>query len=94
MNDSSEPMPRPEGMVFPCDIDVKIFLKNNDNNLELVKDVLLRDIPSGDVLEVAQKQSSQGKYQSFSCKIYARSKDQMDLLYTKLTAHPDVVMVI
>ena len=80
--------------MFPCEIEVKIFLNHHENNLEFVKDVLLKDIPTEDVLSVSTKQSRKGKYQSYSCKITAQDKIQMDALFTKLSAHPDVVMVI
>ena len=86
--------PRPEGMQFPCIIDVKVFLKFRQNNLELVRDVLLSSLPDEDLLAISTRESSKGKYQSYSCKINAREKQQMDELFVKLSSHPEVVMVI
>ncbi len=82
------------GLSYPCEIDVKVFLKCHDNNLELVRDVLLADLNSDAVIDVSSRLSSGGKYQSFSCKIVAATSQEMDNLYHKLTSHPEVVMVI
>lgn len=84
----------PEGMQFPCIIDVKVFLNSRDNNIELVRDVLLSSIDSEFLLGITTRESRQGKYEAFSCKINAQSQAQMDVLFTSLSAHPEVVMVI
>ena len=94
MNEEDEIQPRPEGMQFPCVIDVKVFLKFGENNLELVRDVLLSNLPNEDVISISTRESSKGKYQSYSCKINAQDKQQMDELFVKLSDHPEVVMVI
>ena len=83
-----------EGLTYPCEIDVKVFLKANENNIELVRDVLLQSISSEDLINISSRSSSKGKYQAFSCKIMASSKDMMDDLYKVLTSHPEVIMVI
>lgn len=79
---------------YPCRIDVKIFLKNQENNYEFVRDILLQTIASEHLLDIGRKLSRNGNYESFSCAINAQSKAQMDTLYEKLTGHPDVVMAI
>ena len=84
----------PQGLTFPCIIDVKVFLAAGANNLELVRDVLLLSIQSEDLLDISKKESRGGKYQSYSCRINATSKSQMDDLFTKLSSHPEVIMVI
>ena len=94
MSDDETIQPRPEGMQFPCIIDVKVFLISRDNNLELVRDVLLSNLSDEDLLDINTRESSKGKYQSYSCKINAREKQQIDELFIKLSNHPEVVMVI
>ena len=94
MSDDETTQPRPEGMQFPCIIDVKVFLISRDNNLELVRDVLLSNLSDEDLLDINTRESSKGKYQSYSCKINAREKQQIDELFIKLSNHPEVVMVI
>ena len=83
-----------EGLQFPCTIDVKIFLMRKDNNLELVRDVLLHDVPEEQVISVTSRESRHGKYESFSCAIHAHDRESMDDLYRKLSTHPEVVMLI
>jgi len=84
----------PQGLTFPCFIDVKIFLSAQENNLELVRDVLLQSIQPEELESIHQKQSKQGKYHSFSCRIRASDRQQMDQLYRYLSSHPEVLMVI
>ena len=84
----------PEGLTFPCIIDVKVFLLAKENNLELVRDVLLQSVHANELNSIKQKHSKNGKYHSFSCQIKASSKNQMDQLFEKLSSHPEVVMVI
>jgi putative lipoic acid-binding regulatory protein len=89
-----EVMKRPDGMIFPCVIDIKVFLNANLNNRELVQDVLLQTVNTENILGITSKESSKGKYESFSCKVNAISKDDMDSLFLKLSSHPEVVMVL
>ena len=84
----------PVGLEFPCDLDIKVFLLRKDNNLELVRDVLLNQLNQEDVGEITSRESRAGKYEAFTCRVHARSRVQMDDLYRKLTSHPEVVMVI
>ena len=94
MIDDEKIQPRPEGMQFPCIIDVKVFLKSEVNNLELVRDVLLLSLADECLIDISTRESSKGKYQAYSCKINARDKQQIDELFVKLSSHPEVVMVI
>ena len=89
-NDSTEP----QGLEFPCDLDVKVFLLRKANNLELVRDVLLNQLDQEDIGAITSRESRAGKYEAFTCHVHARSREQMDDLYRKLSSHPEVVMVI
>jgi putative lipoic acid-binding regulatory protein len=82
------------GLTYPCIIDIKVFLHAQDNNAEFVRDVLLMSISSDELLEISKKESRNGKYHSYSCRVNARDQEQMDALFTRLTSHPDVLMVI
>ena len=88
--DSAEP----RGLEFPCDLDIKVFLHRKPNNLELVRDVLLNQLEQEDVGKITSRESRAGKYEAFTCRVHARSREQMDNLYRKLSSHPEVVMVI
>ena len=83
-----------QGLTFPCIIDVKVFLSARENNLELVRDVLLQSISSDELESIDRKQSKHGKYHSFSCRVKAASRQRMDQLYIYLSSHPEILMVI
>ena len=90
-------MPRKKALVemeFPCVIDVKVFLNARENNFELVRDVLLQSIDSEDLHDISRKESKRGKYHSFSCRINATDREQIDRLFQHLSSHPEVLMVI
>ena len=85
---------RVTGLVFPCVIDIKLFLHARENNVEFVRDVLLQSISADELLDISSKESRNGKYQSYSCRVNARDRGQMDDLYVHLSSHADVLMVI
>ena len=85
---------KPQGLTFPCIIDVKVFLSARENNLELVRDVLLQSISSDELESIDRKESKHGKYHSFSCRINASSRQQMDQLFIHLSSHPEVLIAL
>lgn len=92
--DSSAETTRPEGMVFPCEVEVKVFGKSAAGFEQLVKAVIESVVPASQLLQIRSRQSSKGKYQSLSCRVCANSKPEIDAVFMSLNAHPDVVMVI
>lgn len=83
-----------EGLLFPCMIDIKIFLHARENNQEWIKKLLLQSIATTDLKEIVRKESKNGKYHSLSCRIHAQDKSLMDEVFTLLSAHPDILMVL
>ena len=81
-------------MVYPCEIDIKVFGKTNDKLEMNVQEVLLQHLETSQIIAIRSKQSNKGNYQSLSCKVLIDSKDQADRVFIKLNAHPDVVMVL
>lgn len=81
-------------MQFPCVIEVKIFLRNDPCADELVRKLLYRHMDPEDVHGITDRQSRKGTFRSYSCKVLARQRKQMDQLYSALTLHPDVLMAL
>lgn len=81
-------------MQYPCMIEVKVFVRNQPCSDEFVRDILYRHIPPEDVLKVSDRQSRKGTYRSYSCRVLARGREQMDQLYTALGQHPGVLMAL
>ncbi len=91
MSGSQEQVPMTV-MQYPCVIEIKVFVRNQPHSNRLVRKLICRYIASEDVYKVSCRQSRKGTYQSYSCRILAREREQMDQLYRALGQHPDVLM--
>ncbi len=81
-------------MVFPCIIDIKVFVYAQAGADDMIRQVVLEVIHPTDLLGLCTKTSSKGRYRSLSCKVRARNKTLIDTLFRRLTSHPEVVMVL
>ena len=79
---------------FPCDFPLKIMGATVDAFAQTVLDVVLRHAPDFDGTTMEMRPSSGGKYLSLTCTIRATSKPQLDALYTELSSHPMVKVVL
>jgi putative lipoic acid-binding regulatory protein len=79
---------------FPSVIDIKVFLPANENNRMLVRELIVQHTGEVDLLEITVTESRTAKYQSFSCRVNARSKVLMDQVFKTLSTHPDILMVL
>ena len=79
---------------FPCDFPLKIMGLAHDRLAQAVLDVMLKHAPDFDGATMEMRASSGGKYVSLTCTINATSKSQLDALYTELSSHPMVKVVL
>lgn len=79
---------------FPCDFPVKIMGKTHDELAQTVLSIVTRHAPDFDGTTMEMRASSGGNYLSLTCTVIATSKPQLDALYTDLTAHPLVKVVL
>ncbi|BCX88075.1 conserved hypothetical protein [Methylomarinovum tepidoasis] len=82
------------GLEFPCEWPVKAFGPGTEAfELDVVRIVRRH---AGDLREnaVTTRPSRNGKYAVVTVTIRARSRAQLEALYTELRAHPDVVMTL
>ncbi|GAB4061527.1 DUF493 domain-containing protein [Uliginosibacterium sediminicola] len=79
---------------FPTDFPLKIMGLRVDGFVQAVVDVVLRHAPDYDPATVEMRPSANGKYLSLTCTIRATSKPQLDALYTELSSHPMVKVVL
>ena len=61
---------------------------------QAVTDIVLKHAPDFDPATVEMRPSRQGRYLSVTCTVRAKSREQLDALYTELCDHPSVVMVL
>ncbi|GAA5165399.1 DUF493 domain-containing protein [Viridibacterium curvum] len=89
------PQTRPDTLLeFPCDFPLKIMGERVDGFAQTVLEVVQRHAPDFDGNSMEMRPSSTGKYLSLTCTIRATSKPQLDALYTELSGHPMVKVVL
>lgn len=79
---------------FPCTFPIKAMgLSGTDFDLLVVEIVSRHAGPVGEGA-VATRPSSNGKYVSVTVTVRAESKQQLDAIYSELTAHERVLMAL
>lgn len=79
---------------FPCAFPLKIMGRAEDGFAQAVLAVVLRHAPDFDAATMEMRASSAGRYLGLTCTINATSREQLDLLYWELSAHPLVRLVL
>lgn len=79
---------------FPCDFPIKVLGLAEHDLDALVVSIVRRHV--GDLREgaVSSKASRKGKYTSVTVTVQAESQDQLDRLYTELSTHEKILMVL
>lgn len=90
--------PIPEGrdtnFEFPTEYPLKVAGKNLPTLEATVISIVSKHVEDFDATTVTVRESKGGKYLAVSVSFTARSKNQLDLIYTDLTSHPDVVWAL
>ncbi len=79
---------------FPCAFPLKIMGRAEDGFAQAVLAVVLRHAPDFDAATMEMRASSAGRYLGLTCTINVTSREQLDLLYRELSAHPLVRLVL
>jgi putative lipoic acid-binding regulatory protein len=79
---------------FPCDFPIKVMGQRQDGFAQAVLEVVLRHAPDFDAAAMEMRPSAKGNYMSLTCTIRAISRAQLDALYSELSAHPLVKVVL
>lgn len=79
---------------FPCDFPIKIMGRRSDDFAQTVVGIVLRHAPDFQPGNVEMRPSRAGNYLALTCVIRATSKAQLDALYTELSGHPAVKVVL
>ena len=82
------------GLVFPCTIDVKIFVNNQQQEETLVRTFVGEQLEVEHLLGWSSRESSGGKYLAITAKVDAQSREHIDALYRALNDHEKVIMLI
>ena len=79
---------------FPCRFPIKIMANPNKDVAKFVLDVLEKHIIDPENIEFSTRDSKTGKYISITAIFTATSKAQLDELYTEISSHPQIHMVL
>ena len=91
----SEPDPQAESLLtFPCVFPIKVMGRREDGYAQTVTDIVMRHAPDFHPQTVEMRASKNGRYLSLTVTINARSREQLDALYSELSKHPMVMMVL
>jgi putative lipoic acid-binding regulatory protein len=87
--------PAPESpLTFPCVFPMKVMGRREDGFAQLVSEVVMRHAPDWNPATIEMRSSKNGRYLSLTVTINARSRGQLDALYSELSKHPNVMMVL
>ena len=88
------PDPQKPLLTFPCEFPMKIMGRREDGFAQLVSEIVLRHAPDFDPATIEMRSSKQGRYLSLTVTIQAQSREQLDALYSELSSHPMILMVL
>ena len=79
---------------FPCDVPVKVFGRNDDAFRDAVLAIVQTYFPDFQKDDLVERFSRQDRYLSLTVTVWVESRISIDALYTELTAHEAVLMVL
>jgi len=79
---------------FPCDVPVKIFGHNDERFRYAVREILGRHFPEVLDEELRERPSRRDRFVSLTVTVWVESRETIDALYTELSAHEAVLMVL
>jgi putative lipoic acid-binding regulatory protein len=88
----SEPAVSP--IEYPVDFPIKVMGRNAPGFAQTVTSIVMRHAPDFDPQTVEMRPSRKHTYLSLTFVIRATSREQLDALYTELSGHSMVAMVL
>ena len=81
-------------LTFPCVFPLKVMGRREDGFAQAVSEIVQRHAPDFRPHTLEMRTSRNGRYLSLTVTLNARSQEQLDALYTELSKHPMVMMVL
>ena len=89
------PPQQPESLLtFPCVFPIKVMGRREDGFAQVVTEIVLRHAPDFHPQTIEMRSSKQARYLSLTVTINAKSREQLDALYSEHAKHPMVTMVL
>lgn len=79
---------------FPCSFPIKVMGASVPHFAETIGAAVRELVPDFDPATISQRKSAQNKYTALTVTIRATSREQLDSVYTMLTSHPLVKVVL
>lgn len=86
--------PPPSLLTFPCVFPLKVMGRREDGFAQLVSEIVLRHAGDFRPETIEMRSSKNARYLSLTVTLNARSREQLDALYSELSKHPMVIMVL
>ncbi|HET7546851.1 MAG TPA: DUF493 domain-containing protein [Usitatibacter sp.] len=84
----------PSLLTFPCAFPMKVMGRREDGFAQLVSEIVMRHAEDFRPETMEMRSSKNARYLSLTVVINARSREQLDALYSELSKHPMVIMVL
>ena len=84
----------PSLLTFPCVFPLKVMGRREDGFAQVICEIVQRHATDFHPRTLEMRPSKNGRYISLTVTINATSKGQLDALYTELSRHPMVIMVL
>jgi hypothetical protein len=85
---------QPSLLRFPCEFPMKVMGRRSDGFAQLVAGIVQRHADDFRPETMEMRSSKNARYLSLTVTINARSREQLDALYSELSKHPLVMMVL
>ncbi len=79
---------------FPCSFPLKVFGRNSDEFEALVVEIVRRHAPDLDDSAVSRRTSGGDAYRAVTATFTAHSREQLDALYSELSQHDQILMLL
>ena len=91
----SRPEDQPPSLFsFPCEFPLKVMGRREDGFAQVVSEIVMRHADDFRPETIEMRSSKNARYLSLTVVINARSREQLDALYSELSKHPMVMMVL
>lgn len=81
-------------LTFPTIFPIKIMGRREDGFAQVVSEIVQRHAPDFHPSTLEMRTSKNGRYISLTATLNAKSREQLDALYSELSKHPMVMMVL
>ncbi len=79
---------------FPCEFPIKIMANPDKGTTEFILGVFVKYVPDYNKIDFKIKESKTGKYISITAIFNADGKEQLDNIYSEISGHSEVHMVL